>query len=105
MRQHKVTWAELVIREHRLAQVKRRVEMARDDGVAPSYCANAHWYGYGKQAPVIQARLASLIGPGARPDEPILGTQAALDVATATLRSLLPPCRGCGCLAQSETGW
>jgi hypothetical protein len=105
VRQHKVTWAELVIREHRLAQLKRRVELARDDGIAPSYCANAHWYGKGDREPGLQARLARLLGPEARPDDPVLGTQAALDVATATLRALLPPCRGCGCLARRAMGW
>jgi hypothetical protein len=104
-RGHKVTWAELVIREHRLAHVKRRVEMARDDGIAPSYCANDHWFGCGGRVPGIQAQLSRLLGPESRPDDPVLGTQAALDVANTTLRAQLSPCRGCGCLARRETGW
>lgn len=105
VRRQNVTWAELVIREHRLAQLKRRVELARDDGTAPSFCADAHWFGKGDRLPGLRSRLELLVGPASRTDDPILRTQAALDVATATLRALLPPCRGCGCLARRETGW
>jgi hypothetical protein len=105
VRQHSVTWAELVIREHRLAQLKRRAELARDDGTAASFCANAHWYGDGDRAPGLQVRLARLIGPGARPGEPVLGTQAALDMASTILRAILPPCRGCTCPQRSATRW
>ena len=105
VRQHSVTWAELVIREHRLAQLKRRAELARDDGTAVSFCANAHWYGDGDRAPGLQVRLQRLVGPAVRPGEPVLGTQAALDVAAAILRAILPPCRGCSCPQRRQTRW
>lgn len=95
-RGHRVTWRELAIREHRLAQLKRRIELTRDDGAAPVFCANEHWYGPGAD-PGLRDRLAALVGPGARPEDLILGTDAALEVAGATLRALLPPCRGCAC--------
>lgn len=96
LRQHQVTWRELAIREHRLAQLKRRAELVRDDGKSPSFCASDYWYGTGA-AEGLRNRLAGLVGPPARPDDPILGTAAALEVASATIRALLPPCRNCGC--------
>jgi hypothetical protein len=96
VREHGITWRELAIREHRLAQLKRRVEQVRDDGTAPAFCANDHWYGRDGK-PGLRDPIARLVGPQARPDDPILGTGAALTAAAATLRSLLPPCRGCGC--------
>ena len=102
VRQHRVTWAELVIREQRLARLKRRAELARDDGVAASFCANDHWYGDGGRVPGLRVRLERLVGPTSRPGEPILGTQAALDVAAAVLRAMLPPCRGCNCPGHRE---
>lgn len=102
VRQHRVTWAELVIREHRLAQLKRRAELARDDGVAASFCANDQWYGDGSRGLGLLVRLERLVGPTSRPGESILGTQAALDVAAATLRAMLPPCRNCLCLRHRE---
>ncbi|HEY8602399.1 MAG TPA: hypothetical protein VIL85_28515 [Thermomicrobiales bacterium] len=95
-RGHRVTWRELVVREHRLAQLKRRIGFLRDDGIAPSFCANDHWYGTGT-APGLRDQIVLLVGPAARPDDPILGTDAALAVAGETLRALLPPCRGCAC--------
>lgn len=91
------TWRALVCREIRLAHLKRRVQLVRDDPAAPSFCANAHWYGYGGHEPGFKAQLAGLVGEGARPGDPILGTRAAYEVAAETLRALLPPCRNCGC--------
>jgi hypothetical protein len=91
-----ITWRELAIRDHRLAQFKRRVEWVRDDGTAPSFCANDHWYGRAGRLG-LRDQLARLVGPQARPDDPILGTGAALVAAGATLRLLLPPCRDCAC--------
>ncbi len=96
LRRHQVTWRELAIREHRLAQLKRRAELIRDDSKAPSFCASDHWYGKGATEG-LRDRLAGLVGPLARPDDPILGTDAALEVASTTVRALLPPCRNCGC--------
>jgi hypothetical protein len=96
LRQHRVTWRELAIRDHRLAQLKRRAELVRDNGVSPSFCASDHWYGKGA-ADGLRDRLAGLVGPLARADDPILGTDAALEVASATVRALLPPCRNCSC--------
>ena len=96
LRQHQVTWRELAIREHRLAQLKRRAELVRDDGKAHSFCAGDRWYGTGT-AEGLRDRLALLVGPLARPDDPILGTDAALEVASTTVRALLPPCRNCSC--------
>ncbi len=93
-----VTWRELAIRAPRLAQLKRRIELVRDDGRVPSFCANDHWYGDRPAAPGFRGQLAGLVGPDARPDDPILGTHAAYEVAAALLRALLPPCRECGCL-------
>jgi hypothetical protein len=95
-RQHQVTWRELAIREHRLAQLKRRAELIRDDGKTLAFCASDHWYGKGT-AEGLRDRLALLVGPLARPDDPILGTDAALEVARTTVRALLPPCRNCNC--------
>lgn len=91
-----VTWRDLVVREHKLAWLKRRAELVRDDGSAPSFCAGDHWYG-ARGRPGLRDRLAELVGPAARPDEPVLGTAAALTIAGTTLRAALPPCRGCGC--------
>ena len=95
--QRAVTWREIVIREHRLAQLKRRIEQFRDDGTAPSFCANARWYGYGGSAVGLRDEIARLVGPAARPDDPLLGSDAALETVNATLRALLPPCRDCDC--------
>lgn len=96
LQQHRVTWRELAIREYRLAQLKRRAELVRDDGKAPTFCASDYWYGT-STTEGLRDRLAGLVGPMARQDDPILGTDAALEVASATVRALLPPCRNCGC--------
>ena len=93
-----VTWRELVCREHRLAQLKRRVTLVRDTGEAPSFCANAHWYGGGGQQPGFNQTLLRLVGEAARREDPLLGSHAAYEVAAATLRGLLPPCRHCACV-------
>lgn len=92
-----VTWRELVCREHRLAQLKRRVTLVRDTGAAPSFCANAHWYGAAGHRPGLKEELARLVGEDARRVDPVLGTHLAYEVAVATLRGLLPPCRNCAC--------
>lgn len=96
LRQYRATWRELAIREHRLAQLKRRAELVRDDGQTPSFCAGDHWYGIGA-GDGLRDRLTGPVGPTARPDDPLLGTDAALEVASTTVRALLPPCRNCGC--------
>ena len=92
-----ITWRELVCREHRLAQLKRRVTLVRDTG-ASSFCATAHWYGTGGQQPGLNQALLRLVGEAARRDDPVLGSHAAYEVAAATLRGLLPPCRNCTCV-------
>ena len=92
-----LTWREIVIREHRLAQLKRRIELARDNGKAATFCANALWYGHNGRDPGLRDEIARLVGPEARPDDPILGTSAALETVSTTLRALLSPCRGCDC--------
>lgn len=93
----RLSWREIVIREHRLAQLKRRIELIRDDGRAVSFCANTLWYGSGGRDPGLRDEIARLVGPDARPDDPILGTHDALETVSTTLRALLPPCRGCDC--------
>ena len=93
-----VTRRELVCREHRLAQLKRRVTLVRDTGEAPSFCANAHWYGGSSQQPGFNQALLRLVGEAARREDPLLGSHAAYEVAAATLRGLLPPCRHCACV-------
>lgn len=96
MPEHGSTWRELAIRDLRLVHLKRRIEMVRDGGSAPDFCANDYWYGRDGQAG-FRDDVARLVGPQARPDDPILGTSAALHAASAFLRGLLPPCRGCDC--------
>ncbi len=92
-----VSWREIVIREHRLAQLKRRIELIRDDGKAAVFCANALWYGPDSSQPGLRDEVARLVGPDARPDDPLLGSAEALATVNTTLRALLPPCRGCEC--------
>ena len=93
-----VTRRELVCREHRLSQLKRRVTLVPDTGVAPSFCASAHWYGAAGQQPGLNQALLRLVGEAARRDDPVLGSHTAYEVAAATLRGLLPPCRHCACV-------
>jgi hypothetical protein len=42
-------WEELVAREPRLHLLRLEVEMVRDDGAGPAFCANVWWYGYGER--------------------------------------------------------
>ena len=104
-RQHQVTWRELAIREHRLAQLKRRAELIRDDGKALSFCASDHWYGKGT-AEGLRDRLALLVGPQARPDDPILGTDCRpgrCEYDRARTPTALPELRLPS--ARSDAGW
>src|SRR5205085_45813 len=45
-----LTWEELVAREPRLHLLRLEVELVRDDGAGPAFCANDWWYGYGEWA-------------------------------------------------------
>jgi hypothetical protein len=83
------TFAALAQREPRLRDLQRAVQAerrrARQDH---HYCANRTWFGR------FEDRLNRLVGWERRgPEDPILGTSAAYDVAFAELYELLPNCR------------
>lgn len=83
---HRLTWDELVAREPRLAELRRRIAAVR---AGPDFCANHLWYGRRG----FKAEMAGLVGMHAESDDAALGTAAAYDVAYHTLYELLPDCR------------
>ena len=92
-----ITWDELTALEPRLLALLQEAEAIKDDKRKPSFCANAHWYGYGGH-PGIKPRLLELVG-WARPygSAELRGTRA-YDVAYETIYDALPDCRGdCSC--------
>jgi len=80
----RLTYAELVAREPRLADLRRFVA-AQQPG-QPDYCANRAWF----RAPGFKAALCRIIGDEADQEDAALRTSAAYDVAYHTLYHALP---------------
>jgi hypothetical protein len=130
-----LTWNDLVQREPRLADLRRRVEQIIDDGRDESFCASLYWYGAAYREG-FKGELIRLVGSCRGDDEedddpdadavdgltfinaatvrprglsdPVLGSSEAYDVAYHTLYDLLPDCRGrCRCvtLLDAFAGW
>ena len=100
----KPTWAMLVAAEPRLADVLRDCRAMRKDTKGdPRFCANRAWYGYDEPEPSddggygLRGRIARLVGWD-REGHPLLGTEAAYDVAYDKCYDALPECRDCCCL-------
>jgi len=100
----KTTWDMLVAAEPRLADVLRDCRAMRKDAKAdPHFCAIRVWYGYDDRGPSkgwghgLRGRIAPLVG-WSREGHPLLGTEAAYDVAYDKCYDALPDCRGCCCL-------
>lgn len=87
-----VTWGWLARRLPALARLRAEARAIRDDGTAPTFCANDIWYDDFKP------RLSSLVGWGAESDDPLLQSSTAYDIAYDLIYDELPPCRNCGCL-------
>jgi hypothetical protein len=97
-----LTWNDLVAAEPRLAVLLADARAVRDDRRRPSFCANAVWFGWHGDGG-FKSQLRYLVGWGCRPD-PILGTQAAYDLAYRTIYNALPDCRNCLCADRREYG-
>lgn len=83
--QKRLTLDELIEREPRLAELRRRVQ-AEPGG--RGYCANEAWYGpKGYRREVI-----SLVGNISDSDDAAMRTAAAYDTAYQTLYHMLPDC-------------
>ena len=81
----RLTLDDLIAREPRLADLRRRVRAERG---GPGYCANEAWYGpKGYRREVI-----ALVGNLSESDDAALRTSAAYDAAYQTLYRLLPDC-------------
>ncbi|MFT4040725.1 MAG: hypothetical protein QM692_21270 [Thermomicrobiales bacterium] len=91
------TWDDLIACELRLAALLVEMQAVTDDPAKPTFCANDHWYGYGNRGQGFRRRMVSLVGNSRKP-EPVLGTEAAYEVAYDTLYAVLPDCRNCQCL-------
>ena len=84
-----------------LLELEARARDARDDGES-YFCANQAWFPF-------QRRLRELVGVWRRPvagetaaDAELLGQGLAYESAFGRIYPLLPPCRGCGCMAFAE---
>ena len=100
MTQHEantLTWQQLVTAEPRLGSLLLEIKAVRDDKTRPSFCANAHWYGY-HGSPGFKPRLYRLVGFGALSAPGHLRTMDAYDLAYETLFEALPNCRNCNCM-------
>lgn len=91
-----VTWDALVAAEPRLEQLLARARATRDDGSAPSFCANDVWYGHAGH-PGLKPVLARLVGWNAVGGD-LIRSEKAYDVAYETVYDALPDCRACWCL-------
>jgi hypothetical protein len=87
-----------------LCSIEPRLDELRADILAlkpkrgKPWCSNARWYGFHRFAATgYKARMMGLVGHFA--ENPELRTSAAYDVAYEVLFKLLPPCRGCACVA------
>lgn len=92
----KMTFADLVKREPRLAELEAEIKLhARRNRRTRNYCANHHWYGYDDVAPPgkrgFRGKVYMLAGWGAALPE--LRSVEAYDMAYDYLYALLPDCR------------
>jgi hypothetical protein len=90
----RMAWPLLVKAEPRLAEVERALAGIVDTGDTPSFCANAHWYGY-SEGPSYRDRVKELAGWLG--EMLVLRSEAAYDLAYEYLYELLPGCRDCQC--------
>ena len=58
-----LTWNDLVSREPRLSDLRRRVEEVTDDGSGESFCANYFWYGAARKEG-FKGEMSRLVGHG-----------------------------------------
>ena len=93
MNDMELTFDELARREPDLAELlaEARALFSSND---PNFCANAAWFGYGTyRHSGLKPRLLQLVGWRARKDDPILHSEAAYDLAYATICDVLSDCR------------
>lgn len=94
-------WHRLIIEEPRLLEVFQIARSINDDFAQPSFCANAHFYGWiehleGVRPYGLKAQLSELVGDSQR-GRAVLGTREAYDAAYEVIYNALPPCRNCLC--------
>lgn len=87
-----LTWADLVAREPRLADLMRDVQRIGANA-GPGFCANAVWYGYQTAGYGLKRELMALVGWERWPYDPELNTATAYDLAYTALYDALPDCR------------
>lgn len=91
-------WEDLVRIEPRLGEMLKEIQSIKDDGTAPSFCANAQWYrspGEGEDS--FKDRLVAMAGWHAQSSDPEIRSDLAYNVAYEKLYEALPNCRNCGC--------
>jgi len=99
------TFKDLCALDPRILTLHRAILAIQDDGRAPSFCANALWYGWGnrdEQPFSFKEDLCEIVGfpmPGEVRAHPFLATSEAYEMVTANLYAALPPCRNCRCIA------
>jgi hypothetical protein len=95
-----VTWKQLTEAEPKLAALQTEARGWRKRA-GRNFCANAVWYGHGRNggaAESLRARLIRLVG-FERAEHPVLGSCEAYDVAYRTICRALPDCGpDCCCL-------
>jgi hypothetical protein len=85
------TWAELVEREPRLADLLDEIRTLPHDD--PHWCGVRAWFGPRYRGDGIKAHMVALVGWHAERDDPVLRT----DLAYRVLYDALPPCNDCPC--------
>ena len=92
-KEKQLSWEDLVRLEPRLDEVRREIELVKDDNPSTTFfCANGTW----KRQ--FQPRMYKLVGWGRKEGDPQLRTSEAYRVAHWKLYNLLPDCRNCLCL-------
>ncbi len=93
-----LSWQRILEEEPMLKELRRELKRVKDDGSAPSFCANAVWFGYRLNRPAERSprdKVRALAGWSAR--NPTLRSQSAYTIAYEKLYALLPDCRDCSC--------
>lgn len=83
------TWEQLAEIEPELDNLLKEAQAVRDNGSGYYFCRDTYMVGYPVSSG-LKARFSKLVGSGARPNHPLLGTSEAYDVVYHTLEAALP---------------
>ena len=89
----RLTWAQIIAAEPRVAALYLDARKIKDDKSKSSFCANAVWYDYFKD------RVVALVGFSTNPKQPDprLRSMDAYDLVYHKCYQALPNCRNCNC--------